>query len=191
MPAAAGSRPRPKDIGGSRDNRGFFIRDTFSPGVGITNGSGTHFKTSVERVGDIFVTRILIDLTGLSSSTTDLDIIGTAGVSHIGQITTAKNGIILGGTMTCFEVPAGGADDIDLYSAADATGAYDGAVASLTSYAAVITNGAAWANGDVKPFIADAIVADDYLYLTGGEAGTAAPYTAGRFLLQLYGRYVA
>ena len=187
----AGDRFRPSRIGNFRTSRGVPYREdmgALAPGAGITAGSGTLYKSWVCRgEGGIIRTDVLMDLTGLSSTTTDLDIIGTAGVCHIGQITTAKNGIILAGTMTCFEVPAGGADDIDLYSAADATGAYDGAVASLTSYAAVITNGAAWANGDVKPFIADAIAADDYLYLTGGEGGTAAAYTAGRFLITLYG----
>jgi hypothetical protein len=29
--------------------------------------------------------------------------------------------------------------------------------------------------------------ANDYLYLTGGAAGTAAAYTAGKFLLELFG----
>jgi hypothetical protein len=34
---------------------------------------------------------------------------------------------------------------------------------------------------------ADGIAADNYLYLTGGAAGTAAAYTAGRLLITLYG----
>lgn len=154
-------------------------------GVGFA-GVGTLYKTSVVKHGDIIKTEILIDLTGAASSTTDLDIIGTLGVSHIGQITTAINGTIMYGQMTCLETPAGGADDIDLYAATEGTGAFDGGIASLVE-TALITKGGAWA-GAVTPVIIGApVVANKYLYLTGGEAGTAATYTGGRFLIELWG----
>ena len=183
-------RYRPSRMGNQRNARGVPYREdmgALAPGAGITAGSGTLYKSWVRRgEGGIIVTDILMDLTGLSSSTTDLDIIGTAGVCHIGQITTAKNGIILAGTMTCFEVPAGGADDIDLYSATVGTGAYDAGIAALVE-TAVVTSAAAWTNGRVLPIIADTIPANNYLYLCGGEAGTAAAYTAGRFLITLHG----
>lgn len=155
-------------------------------GAGITGGTGTVYKNSVERVGNIITTQILIDLTGLASSTTDLDIIGVgSSAAHLGQITTAKNGTILAGTMTCLEVPAGGADDIDLYSATEATGVFDGGIAALTE-TALITSGAAWTLALTKAFGTD-VAANQYLYLVGGEAGTAATYTAGKFLITLYG----
>jgi hypothetical protein len=155
-------------------------------GAGITGGTGTVYKSSVEKVGGIFVTRILIDLTGLASSTTDLDIIGQgASAAHIGQITAAKNGTILAIRMTCLELPAGGADDIDLYAATEGTGVFDGGIAALTE-TALITAGGAWANGTVKGSV-DVPAANQYLYLTGGEAGTAATYTAGKFLIELFG----
>ena len=65
-----------------------------APGVGISGGSGTIFKTSIERVGGIVITRILLDLTGLNGGGTAGDVIGTdgAGVAHMGQLTVAKNG---------------------------------------------------------------------------------------------------
>jgi len=169
------------------------VRETFAvgqPGTGITAGTGTICKSSVVREGDIITTSILIDLTGLASSTTDLDIIGVgSGAAYLCQITAAVNGTILGGTMTCFEVPAGGADDIDLYAATEATGVFDAGIGTLVE-TAVVTSGSAWANGEVMPIIADTIAADKYLYLCGGEAGTAATYTAGRFLITLYGNPV-
>ena len=185
------NRYRPQDLGNQRDSRGRPYRETIEtatqPGTGITAGTGTLCKTSIKRNGDIIVTEMLLDLTGLGSSTTDLDIIGTgSGAAYLTQITAANNGTILGGTMTCFEVPAGGADDIDLYAATEATGVFDAGIGTLVE-TAVITTGAAWANGDVKPIIADSIAANKYLYLTGGEAGTAAAYTAGRFLIRLVG----
>ena len=155
-------------------------------GAGITGGTGTVYRTSVEKIGGIIYTKILIDLTGLASSTTDLDIIGQgASAAHIGQITTAKNGTILTGRMTCLEVPVGGADDIDLYAATEGTGVFDGGIAALAE-TAIITSGGAWTLALTKAIGAD-IAADKYLYLCGGEAGTAATYTAGKFLIELEG----
>lgn len=190
MGAAAGSRPQPRDLGKARDKRGVPWPTSLSvtAGTGITGGTGTIYEQYVRRRGNLIFTDIFIDLTGLASSTTDLDIIGVgANPAHIGRITTDVNGIILGGTMTCYEVPAGGADDIDLYAATVGTGVFDGAIGDLVE-TAVITSGGAWANGTVKPIIADSIAANGYLYLCGGEAGTAATYTAGRLHLQLIGR---
>ena len=155
-------------------------------GAGITGGTGTVYKSSVQKVGGLITTRIYIDLTGLASSTTDLDIIGVgASAAHIGQITAAKNGTIEAIRMTCLELPAGGADDIDLYAATEATGVFDAGVGTLVE-TALITAGGAWANGTVKGSTA-VPAADQYLYLTGGEAGTAATYTAGKFLIELFG----
>ena len=136
--------------------------------------------------GEIFKTSILLDLTGLGSSTTDLDIIGTGTeAAYLAQITAAINGTILSGRMTCLEVPVGGADDIDLYSAVEATGAFDDGVAALDE-TALVTAAGAWTLGLTKALGAIP-AADEYLYLTGGEAGTAAAYTAGKFLIELDG----
>lgn len=157
-----------------------------APGAGISGGTGTIFKSSVMRVGDIIKTSILIDLTGLSSSTTDLDIIGQGtNAAYLGQITAAKNGTILSGRVTCLEAPVGGVTDIDLYSAAEATGKFDGGVALLTE-TALLTAGEAWTLGAMKVLSA-VPAANAYLYLTGGAAGTAAAYTAGKFLIELDG----
>lgn len=155
--------------------------------AGITAGVGALYASSVEKVGGIFYTRIAIDLTGLASSTTDLDIIGVSTpAAHIGQITAAESGTLLGGRVFCFETPAGGADDIDLYSAVEGTGAFDAGVASTLTETALLTRGAAWAAGDLK-VMTGLPAANEYLYLVGGEAGTAATYTAGRFLIELIG----
>jgi len=157
-----------------------------SAGVGITGGTGTIIKSSVVAVGQITTTSIIIDLTGLASSTTALDIIGVAGGPAIlAQINNAQNAAILGGRMTCLEVPAGGVDDIDLYAATEGTGAFDSAVTALTEQA-LISAGGAWTIGESIGF--GATPADgEFLYLACGAAGTAATYTAGRFLIELYG----
>jgi hypothetical protein len=156
-------------------------------GTGVTGGTGTIVSTSITRRGGLVFTEILIDLTGLASSTTDLDIIGVgANPAHLGQITTAVNGVIFGGKMECLEVPAGGVTDIDLYAAVEATGVFDGGVAALTE-TAVITSGGAWTLARALGTAPDGIAANAYLYLCGGAAGTAATYTAGRFLITLVG----
>ena len=191
MSSIAGSRPRPRTGGNSRDSRGRVLLETLPSGIGagITAGAGTIYKTAVDRIGDIITTRILLDITGLQSSTTDLDIIGTAGVSHIGQITAAVNGTIFGGSMLCLEATATGVTTVDLYAATQATGAFDGAVTSLTETAVLTSSGAATL-GLIQPLIADGIAANAYLYLCNGAAGTVGTYTAGRFLITLYGNPV-
>lgn len=156
------------------------------PGTGISSGTGTVFKSSVQRVGGIIKTSLLIDLTGLASSTTDLDIIGVgATAAYLGQITAAKNGTILTGRMTCLEVPAGGADDIDLYAATEATGVFDAGIGTLAE-TALITAGGAWTLGLTKGF-SGIPAANQYLYLCGGEAAANGTYTAGKFLIELEG----
>ena len=161
------------------------VQDSMTPGVGFA-GTGTVFESSVVQHGGIIKTEILIDLTGTASSTTDLDIIGTSGVSHIGQITAAKNGTLMYGQVTCLETPATGVTDIDLYSATEGTGAFDGAVGDLTE-TALLTKGGAW-SGAVTPTILTALpAANEYLYLTSGAAGTAQTYTGGRFWIEFWG----
>jgi len=162
------------------------VRDIPVPGVGITGGTGTICKWSVHERGQIIVSQCLLDLTGLSSSTTDLDVIGQGTVpAFLGQITAAVNGTILGGEMACLELPAGGVTDIDLYGATVATRDFDEGIAALDEVA-IVTKGAAWAIDSVEMFTG-VPRANDYLYLTGGAAGTAAAYTAGKFLITLYG----
>lgn len=150
------------------------------------SGTGTVVESGVQILGGLYKTTILIDLTGAKSSTTDLDIIGNTGVSYITRITTAVNGLIMGGSMTCLEAPTTGVTDIDLYSATEATGAFDGAIGDLAE-TAIVTAGGAWTRGLVKPILADP-AADSYLYLTCGAAGVPGTYDAGRFLIELWGR---
>lgn len=157
-----------------------------APGVGISGGAGTVFKTSVEKVGGIITTRILIDLTGLNGGGNAGDIIGTngAGAAYLTQITAAKNGTIMGGLMQCLETPVGSNVDVDLWSANENTGVEDTLVTALTGEVQLINHGN-WAAGEIAGLVADP-VANQYLYLTSGAA-TDAAFTAGRFLITLYG----
>lgn len=157
----------------------------------LTAGSGVSaaesYKTGVFLNGDIITTKILVDLTGLVGSATDLDIIGDTGGAanaHFGRITAALNGTIIGGLVTCLEVPAGGATDIDFYSATVATGAQDVDVTTLTE-TVLVTSGGAWTSGARKGMTA-VPPANDYLYIVNGAA-SGGTFTAGKFLIELYG----
>ena len=154
-------------------------------GTGITTGSGTIYRSSVQRSGGIITTRILIDLTGLRS-TGGADIIGvngTALVCHIGQITAARNGTILTGSMECFEAPTGGDPDINVHSATEGTGVEDGAIADLTETLLVNAGDATLGS---KVYFTGVPAADEFLYLTTGAA-TDADYTAGKLFIELMG----
>jgi hypothetical protein len=161
--------------------------NTMSAGTGITTGTGTVYAGSAVKVGGIYSTSILMDLTGLASSGSG-DIIGKAGTanSNIGQITAANNGTILAGQLNVYEAPAGGDPDIDLWYADEATGAEDAAITSLSNQVQVMNNGDLTA-ASIDYFTAGTVpAADKYLYLVTGAA-TNADYTAGRILLEMWG----
>ena len=160
---------------------------TTGPAAGITGGTGAICVNAIEESGNIVTTKILIDLTGLASSTTDLDIIGVGtSAAYIGSLLAAESGVIWGNAkMTCLEVPVGGITDIDLYEATEATGVFDSGIAALAE-TALITAGGAWTLGLAKLCSATP-TAGKYIYLTGGAAGTAATYTAGQFLFEVTG----
>jgi hypothetical protein len=154
-------------------------------GTGITGGTGTVYKSDVQKLGDIFHTRILIDLTGLASSGSG-DIIGKAATanSHIGQITAAVNGTVLGGKLTCLEAPAGGDPDINLWYADEATGTEDAAITGLSNQVQMCDSGDLALNSVVS--IPTPPAADKYIYMVTGAA-TDANYTAGKLLIEFFG----
>ncbi len=153
-------------------------------GSGIA-GVGTIHGVSITRNGTVIETKILLDITGLNCGGTAGDIIGVDGQAncHIGQITTAVNGAIFAGYMRCLEVPAGGDEDIDLYAADESTGTEDAAITGLAE--TQLCN-----SGDLSlgtTVVLTAFPADgQYLYLVCGTA-TAAPYSAGKLEIVLYG----
>ena len=160
---------------------------TMSAGAGITGGSGTIYKSEVVKLGDIIRTNIIIDLTGLNSSAAG-DIIGKQATAscHLGQITAAVNGTILFGEINCLETPAGGEPDIDVYTATVSTGTEDVAISCLTE-TAVLNTGADWTLTKDPMDFTTVPPADGYLYLVGSGGGTDATYTAGKFLISLWG----
>jgi hypothetical protein len=161
------------------------INRTMGAGTGFT-GTGTIYKTSILHQGDLVITRIFVDLTGLNCGGTAGDIIGgngTANPCHIGQITAAQHGTIFFGAMRCVEAPGGGDTDIDLYAADEGTGVEDGAISALTE--TQLVNGGTHTAGD-EDLLTAYPAANQYLYLVGQGGGDAA-YTAGQFIIELHG----
>lgn len=162
-------------------------------GAGIEGTAETYitqverFKSDVDTNVNLVKTTIMLDLTGLQSTAAG-DIIGKdgSGVAYLGQITTANSGVVFGVTMECFEAPAGGDPDIDLYSATEATGVEDSPISDLTE-TLIINAGDAAVGTRVA---GGTIVADQYLYLVAGAA-TDAAYTAGRLVITILGYDVA
>lgn len=160
-------------------------------GTAMTAGAGISaaetYKSGAFKTGSLITSSIMIDLTGLVGAATDLDIIGNTGgtaSANFGQVTAARNGALVGGRVTCLEVPAGGTADIDFYSATESTGAQDAGVATLTE-TALITAGGAWTSGAVKGMTA-LPAANEYLYVVCGTAA-GGTYSAGKFLIELFG----
>jgi hypothetical protein len=159
------------------------INPALDVGTGITTGTGTICKVNGGLEGGIYKVQIIIDLTGLNSGGTAGDIIGVNGTALPCYIARLPAMTVLGGRMTCLETPAGGDTDIDLYSATEGTGVEDQAISALTE--TEIINSGAQTRGTVTYFSADP-AANAYFYLVG--QGTAnATYTAGRFLIEIFG----
>ena len=175
---------------GSTDETAFRMQN-MSPGSGISSGTSTVYKANVAYAGDMIITTILIDVTGLSPGGAAADIIGDndAANCHIGQITAALNGTIIAGEMRCFETPTSGGTvepDIDLYSATEATGTENAAIGDLTE-TALLNTAANWTLTKQKMALTALPAADSYLYLVASGGGDAGVYDAGIFLLTLYG----
>jgi len=154
-------------------------------GTGITGGTGTIYRSSVQRLGGVITTTILIDLTGLRSTASG-DIIGVDGTSnpcHIGQITAAQNGTIIAGSMECFEAPLTGDPDINVFSATEGTGTEDSPISGLTETQLVDAGDATLGSNVIFTALP---AADEFLYLTLG-ATTEGTYTAGKLIITLIG----
>lgn len=153
-----------------------------APGAGFSSATGEAHNVGVRRCGDVIVTQILVDVTGLSSAATADTIIGDKDATscHIGQITTSINGVIWGGKMECVETPAGGDNDINLIYSTASTGEQGATGGTVMINAGDATKGA-------FDRITTDIPANSYLYLQAGTGDTAATYTAGQFYIELYG----
>lgn len=134
--------------------------------------------------GGVIITQIKIDLTGLASVATANDVIGLAagGVAFIGRNVVATNGVIFKTEFSCIETPVGGDDDVNVVANSSGTLEYDGA--GGTTY---LSNSGDLLAGQTIQNLLPALTANHYYYLTAGTGDTAAPYTAGQYILTTYG----
>lgn len=131
------------------------------------------------------ITEIEIDLTGLDSSGSANDVIGLDGSTgaYIGRNVILTNGVIHRVEMTCLEVPTGGDADVILVQGSEDDEAFDDTVANTAS---VADGTGDWALGETIVNNAPALTTNYYLYLTQGGSDNAV-YTAGQFLIRLFG----
>jgi hypothetical protein len=136
------------------------------------------------------ITEILIDITGLGcKGDAQGDAIGLAagGAAYIGRNVVATNGIIYRIEMICLEAPAEGTatyePDIDLMAEDDGDVEYDGPVDDT-----IIAAARDWVAGEMAVNNVPKLTANDYLYLGEGDTGGATGvYSAGQFLIRLFG----
>ena len=184
MPSLIGNKANQAPTNGDLGKLAFqdSVYSNLDIGTGISTGVGTICKAHGAINEGIYIVRVLVDLTGLNSGGTANDIIGVNGASNC-YIARLPAMTVLGGRMTCLETPAGGDTDIDLYSANEGTGAEDAAVTGLTE--TLLINAGAQTVGTVT-FLAADPTANQYLYLAG-QSTADATYTAGRFLIEIFG----
>jgi len=169
--------------------------EPFPTGAGA-DGSAGGITTSIQKINGEIITTILVDIHGLLCSGTVKDVIGEDGAAdaYIGRIVTGKNGIVYRCEMSCIEKPAGSntSFDIDLVSsthsrAEDQT--YDGGAGSAEL--SLIAAGADWQVGMRKMSAVGlnwSNLTGDYIYLANGSgANSGGTYTAGKFIIKLYG----
>ena len=160
-----------------------------SVGTGISAVAAAIVKHGVVQIGNIIETTIVLDVTGLNSGNADGDVIGKADTAncHYGQITAATNGTILSGYVQCLESPGTGEPDIDLYSNTVATLTEDAAHDASGTSAALLATAADWTNILAPKGLTAVPAADTYLYLVASGGATNNTYTAGKFVIKLYG----
>lgn len=185
MPSLLGSKPNQVSSNGELGRLAFLdsVYSNLDIGTGISTGTGTICRAHASKNEGIYIVRVLIDLTGLNSGGTANDIIGVNGASNCYIARLPAEIVVLGGRMTCLETPAGGDTDIDLYSAVEGTGAEDAAVTGLTE--TLLINAGTQSAGTVTYLAADPSP-NHYLYLAG-QSTSNATYTAGRFLIEIFG----
>lgn len=158
-----------------------------TPGSGIA-GTAAACGGNVTKIGPVFKTEIFVDVAGLNSGTSAGDLIGKTLTAncHIGLLTAAKNGTIVYGQITCIETPATGDPDVDFYGTVlEATGTQDAALSTITNESLLLNNGD-WTGAPATPIAMTALPGPGYLYMSDG-GGTAATYSAGQFLVELWG----
>ena len=158
-------------------------------GAGALTGSA--YQCKVANVNGETITTLLVDIEGMKSKDDEGDVIGiaTVGSSYLMKWETAIHGILYKIEMACLEAPIGGTEDIDLRSDLSSSATYD---SNGQNFTLLLTSGGDWAQGvrkgtDGSNGTQTAIANNEYLYLVSGDANTDGVYTAGKYIIKLYG----
>ena len=177
--------------------------ETSSTGITVTGSIENNFETvtapgagfadavvgsNISKINNEIVTTILIDLQQgpIAAESTGLTIgkNGSSADAYITRVTTAKNGVIFKAEMSCIELPNASKDTNLVFSNSGSLGPGENPGGVFTAInagvfavgkTAVLTNSAT--NG----------LTDQYMYLASGSNDGTADYTAGKFILKLYG----
>tara|TARA_Y100000356_G_scaffold130351_1_gene132521 strand:- start:121 stop:846 length:726 start_codon:yes stop_codon:yes gene_type:complete len=165
--------------------------DPAATGRGAGAATGSAFSVRTTNLNGETITTILVDLEGMKSKNDDNDIIGIAGTDSASLMRweTARHGVCYKIEMACIEAPTGGTEDIDLLSNSSPSATYD---TDGSGFTALLTAGGDWSLGkrlgtDGSNGVQTQLANNDYLYLAAGDANTDGVYTAGKYIIKLYG----
>tara|TARA_R100000315_G_scaffold40295_1_gene17333 strand:+ start:333 stop:1256 length:924 start_codon:yes stop_codon:yes gene_type:complete len=165
-----------------------------SYGVGTISTDATAVNPQYYREinGRNVITRIYVDLTGLKAENDDGDVVGLAagGAAYIGKYVQSSMGVVSHVRMYMREFMTVGSgtiiDDLEIRGDSDATRVegYDLSGGNLG-----VTAGGQMGAGKSFESNSIALAANDYLYITAGEApgGSGSTYTAGKLVVELHG----
>ena len=150
-------------------------------------------ESFVAKINEEFITTILIDIEDLYSTSTVGGVIGedSGTNSYITRLSTGVNGVIFKAEMGCIETPAGTDAETDIVLAAASVAPDTGDRASMSGYQRLVDLAAAWSigrwmDGGLNTNYGD--LNDKYLFLHGGATSVrGGQYTAGKFVIKLYG----
>jgi len=152
-------------------------------------------KSFVAKINEEFITTILIDIEDLYSTSTRSGVIGeNSGTnSYITRLSNTVNGVIYKAEMACIETPAGTRAETDIVLAAVNAAPDTGDDETRSSgYQVLVDLGDRWSIGksmDAGLSTNYGDLNDKYLFLHGGNIATGGggQYTAGKFVIKLYG----
>ena len=179
--------PNPSDVQNDFKVRSKTLGTTGSGFAGLKS-----MESFVAKINEEYITTILIDIEDLYSTAGRGGTIGeNSGTnSYITQLTTDVNGVIYKAEMGCIETPAGG-NEADIALAAISAAPDTGDDVTLDAgFQVLVDLGDAWSIGKSM----DAGLRTDYgdlngkyLFLYGGGISGGGTYTAGKFVIKLYG----
>ena len=151
-------------------------------------------ESFVAKINEEFITTILIDIEDLYCTDTRSGTIGeNSGTnSYITRLSTDVNGVVYKAEMGCIETPAGTDAETDIVLAAISAAPDTGDdVTRDSGYQVLVDLGAAWSIGksmDAGLSTNYGDLNDKYLFLHGGASSArGGQYTAGKFVIKLYG----